>query len=154
MTISEPSNTLGLIVSPSCWKPYKIRHKAETLTDHELIDYRQHSNKVDVYLTLNSNNCEIETLIQVLFEKVVSILSRSDVVLQRNVCFTTGQFRTICQRCIIERRWKKLQYVPDLKTTFPNFTRKKSDAISISLEQQTLRDFDFLSPALNIFLKG
>ena len=37
---------------------------------------------------------------------------------------------------------------------FLNVIRKKSDANSISLGQQTRRNFDFLSPALNIFLKG
>ena len=48
----------------------------------------------------------------------------------------------------------KLLYVPNLKMMFLNVITKKSDAISISLGQQTWRDFDFLSPALNIFLKG
>ena len=36
---------------------------------------------------------------------------------------------------------------------FPNLTRKKSDAICISLGQQTWSDFGFLSPALNSFLE-
>ena len=37
---------------------------------------------------------------------------------------------------------------------FPNFAEKKSDAIYILLGQKTGGNFDFLSPALNIFLKG
>ena len=36
---------------------------------------------------------------------------------------------------------------------FKNFTRKNSNAIRISLVQVG-REFDFLSPALHIFLKG
>ena len=47
----------------------------------------------------------------------------------------------------------KLPYEPSLRKMLPNFSGKKSDVICISLGQQTWRDFDFLSPASNIFQK-
>ena len=54
------------------------------------------------------------------------------------------------QKVIME----KLPNVPNVKMMFPNFNKKKSDTICIHFGQQAWRDFDFLSPAWNNFVKG
>ena len=54
------------------------------------------------------------------------------------------------QKVIME----KLPNVPNVKMMFPNFNKKKSDTICIQFGRQAWRDFDFLSPAWNNFVKG